>query len=552
MICKEFKVNEALGIILFVPIKLGGNVLEKGHRLQEEDIVQLKKNGTEKIFGAQMEDGDISFQTALGILAAKLCGKNTAYSIGDDGICRIVSTIKGVFMVDDNRVAKFNRYNKSVILNIISPYKFVEENDIIAELELTLPIVPQTQIDELIYKLSGNINMLSVHDISSKRAGLIYTRLLNNNDETKHFTAVVKRLVKDFPQMNMNFVHEYETPHTIEDLANTLQLSLRDSIDILFIIAGSRNTCNEDILIQGLQSFVDEIVNFSIPQVGASDLIIASKKDKKIIVIPYNFDKQDTTYLERYIVQAIVADKLNVFDYAHPQNFIIKEQIKIDGKQHNHIISASNEQGNKEEAKIAAVVLAAGVSSRAGRNKLLAEVNEKPLFLNALSAAVKSKASPVFLITGYQAEDIEEYLDDIDVNVIYNSGFRSGIRTSINLGVNSVPSFCDGVLLLPADMPNITAEYINKMIKNFDKGKGRQVIMGMTDGVKRNPIIWGKDLYDYADIVPENAELRPVFIEHSDYTKLVEAKEKDILFDVNYPNDIEILQKQAEIKNKKV
>ena len=49
-------------------------------------------------------------------------------------------------------------------------------------------------------------------------------------------------------------------------------------------------------------------------------------------------------------------------------------------------------------------------------------------------------------------------------------------------------------------------------------------------------------MYDVADLVPENANLRPVFLEHSDYTKAVKGDEY-ILLDVNYPYDLERLEK---------
>lgn len=543
MICDEYKLSEALGLILFNRIKLGNYILEKGQRLEEDDLIQLKKNGVKKVFGAFMEDTDISFQTALGIIGAKLCGANTAYSVGDDGICRIISAIDGVFMVNDDRISKFNRLNHTIILNTVDPYLFVKENDVIAEIELTLPIIEQEKVDEIVFRLSGNVDMLSVHDVSNKKAGLIYSRFFNNNDETKHFTNVVKRLVKDFPQMNMDFVHEYETPHTSNDLANTLQRALKDNIDILFIIAGQRNNCEQDVVSTALHSFVDEIINISCPQVGGSDLIIATKRNKKVIVIPYNFDKLDPLYLERYITQAIVADKLNTFDFSHRPNYIIKNLNKLDEKYNLKMVSSTGSGLNPKESHIAAIVLAAGVGSRSGRNKLLAEVNGRPLFLNALEAAVKSKASPVFLITGYQAEDMEEYLDDIDVSVIYNPAYRSGIRTSIDLGIKSIPSFCDGVMIIPADMPQISTEYLNKMIDTFKKGEGRQLIISEYQETKCNPLIWGKDLYDFADIVPENADLRPIFMEHSDYIQLVDVIDEKEIFDVNFPSDIETLIK---------
>lgn len=543
MICDEYKTEDALGLILFNQLKFGNTVLEKGRLLQEEDIIQLKKYGVKRIFAAQMEDDDISFQTALGIIAAKLCGKNTAYSVGKDGICRIISTIDGVFMVNDERVAKFNRLDSCVILNIIKPYSFTKPGEIIAELELTLPIISQERIDELIFKLSGNLDMLSVHDISSQKAGLIYSRFSTSADETKHFTNVVKKLVKDFPLMNMDFVHEYESEHSVDELANTLQRALKDTIDILFILAGQPAGGENDIIFRALNSFVDEIICPSIPQVGAGDLIIAVKRRKKIIVVPYNYDKEDSTYVVRYIKQAIVADKLNTFDFARPQNHILPAGEILTEKTQTNLISSTSPELNAKEARIAAVVLAAGIGARAGRNKLLSDINGKPLFLKALEAAVKSKASPVFLITGHQADLVEEYIEDIDVNVVYNSAYRSGVKTSISLGVKSVPSFCDGVMLIPADMPNLTPEHLNALIKAFKKGEGRQLIVSEFNSIRRNPLIWGKDLYDFADIVPENADLRQIFMEHSDYIKTVAFKNEEEFFDITYPSDIETLLK---------
>ena len=544
MICGEYKLEEALGLLVFNQIKLGNTVLEKGHRLQEEDIVLLKKNKVKTIFAARMEDNDISLQTALGVVAAKLCGKNTAYSIGKDGICRITAVTEGIFAVNDERVAKFNRFNRNFILNIKEPYSFTHPDDIIAELELIQPVISQEETDELLFKLSGNVNMLSVHDVSAQKAGLIYSRFSDSADETKHFTAVVKKLVKDFPHMNMDFVHEYESRHSADELANTLQRALKDEIDILFILPGQSGSYNKDIVLQALNSFVDEVVCPSLPQVGASDLIIASKRGKKVIVVPYNYDKIDSSYPVRYMKQAVVAEKLNNFDFAHPHNYFLTTDEQLSDKDKNGIITSANEELKPKEARIAAVVLAAGVGARAGRNKLLSEIGGEPLFLRALRAAVKSKASPVFLVTGHQADILEEFIEDIDVNVLYNPAYRSGIRTSISLGIKSVPGFCDGAMIIPADMPNLKPEHLNAMIKAFKKGNGRQLIISQSKGVRRNPVIWGKDLYDFADIVPENADLRPVFIEHSDYTRLVDFKKENEAFDVNYVSDIETMEKE--------
>jgi molybdenum cofactor cytidylyltransferase len=60
---------------------------------------------------------------------------------------------------------------------------------------------------------------------------------------------------------------------------------------------------------------------------------------------------------------------------------------------------------------IAAVVLAAGKSSRMGENKLLALLDGKPLVHHAVSAALASSARPVVVVTGNDADRVREALD---------------------------------------------------------------------------------------------------------------------------------------------
>lgn len=181
----------------------------------------------------------------------------------------------------------------------------------------------------------------------------------------------------------------------------------------------------------------------------------------------------------------------------------IREQARLSG-------NGSGDK-NKNTPSVAAIVLAAGSSRRAGSNKLLAEVDGEPLFLKAVHAAVRSKANPVYVITGYQNEEIEAALEDIDVNVLYNPSFRAGIKTSIMLGLNSLPSSCKGALLLPGDMPNITDKFLDKIIKNFKPDGGPQLLVSSFKGVKSNPVLWSRELFDKADIVPEDAGIRVIF-----------------------------------------
>ena len=540
MIYQEYDINQAKGIRLFESVRLDGLILEKGHILDDEDIIQLKLSGIKKIFGAEMNENDLDVSTALGILSAKLCGSNTAYAVTPDGICQIIAQADGVFLAADDRIAKFNRLSSEVILNTIPPYSEVKTGEIIAELELTVPVITTQKVDEIVFSLSGNVSMLQVAVPQERKTTLLYTKFYNDKLETAHFTGVVTKLVKDFKNLKLDFSVEHESKHEIEKVADVLEIALKGESEVIFIISGQRNSHTDDVISSAVRSVADEVVITSIPQIGASDLLIAVKKDKKIISLPFNYATQNNALANHYIKLALLNDKITPEDFKHPQNVQLAESKMFDESSNLELIKATPENG--KNAKIAAIVLAAGASRRAGRNKLLYEIDEKPLFLKAVHAAIFSEASPVFVIVGDHAQEFEDAMDDIDVNIIYNPAYRQGIKTTINLGLKSVPNFCDGAILLPADMPNITPEFINKMIKSFEAKAEKQVVCAQLKGVKTNPIIWSKTLFEGADLVPENANLRPVLVEHSDYTKTIKGDE-NLLMDVNYPNDLQQLEK---------
>ena len=536
---QEYNVNQAKGVRLFEAVRLDGMILEKGHILNDEDIIQLKLSGIKRIFGAEMGENDLDYQTALGVIAAKLCGENTAFAVNEDGLCRIVADADGIFVASDDRIAKFNRLSPVLVLNTVPPYAEIKCGEVIAELELTVPVISAAAVDEFVFSISGNIPLLQVINPPEQKVTLLYTKFYNDKTETAHFTNVVTRLVRNFKGLNLQFGAEHEAKHETEKVADVLEVALKGDSSVVFIIPGSRSGHDDDVVPAAVRSVADEIVCRGIPQIGVPDLQIAVKKDKKIILLPFDYDRVDSELTGHFIKQALVNEKLTPADFARPQNVLLPRGQTYDGEE--ELLRAGTAQ-HPGAAKVAVVVLAAGAGRRAGRNKLLYEVDDEPLFLRAVRAAIHSEAGPVFVIIGDHAAEFEEALENIDVNVIYNPAYRSGIKTSINLGLKSVPNFCDGVLLLPADMPNITPQFINKMIKQFDKKTEKQVVTAALNGVKSNPVIWNRSLYDVADLVPENAELRPVLIEHSDYTKTVKGDEY-ILLDVNYPNDLEQLNK---------
>ena len=538
----HYLLTEAIGKILSETIEINNRRFVKGQKLTIEDVDFFKSKGLNSIFAAELADNDINAQTVLGMIAARLCGKNTAYSINETGLCKIISTTNGVLQREDERVAKFNHKHQHLILNTVPAWKQVKAGEIIAELELTAPALSQEDVDEMILYLSGNTELISVNDSYPRKTAFVYVGLSDSPAETEHFTTQVAELIQNFSALGLKFEGEYRARYEIESVADEIQSAENAGYELIFIVSPCRSISEDDVIPCGMKKYVDELVCSSVPAIGASDMYIGTKRKARIIALPYDYANHDSLLHYQEISKAIVLEKLSQLDFKSEINAPLKEGGKLTREEKGRLIESHPETGNNAKANIGLVILAAGRSSRSKRNKLLIETDGEPMFMNAIHAALRSKASPIFVITGHQHEEIENYLKDEDINVVYNSDYLSGVKTSIRLGLRLIPANCDGAILLPADMPNITEKQLNKMIDAFEIGKEKQVIMMSYRGAKKNPILWSKELYSVADLVPEESELRTVFAEHEDYTKLIKTSKESTLFDVTYPADLEKLK----------
>ena len=195
---QEYNVNQAKGIRLSEDVRLDGMILPKGHALDDEDIIQLKLSGIKRIFGAEMSENDLDNITVLGMISGKLCGENTAYAAGNDGTSSVVADCDGIFMAAEERITKFNRLMPEVILNTLPPYTEVKKGEVVARLEVVLPIISAEQADNVILSLSGNIPLLQVVQPEQRKAALLYSKFYNDKIETAQMTATVAKLVKQF------------------------------------------------------------------------------------------------------------------------------------------------------------------------------------------------------------------------------------------------------------------------------------------------------------------------------------------------------------------
>ncbi|MDX1484576.1 MAG: nucleotidyltransferase family protein [Alphaproteobacteria bacterium] len=167
--------------------------------------------------------------------------------------------------------------------------------------------------------------------------------------------------------------------------------------------------------------------------------------------------------------------------------------------------------------RIAALVLAAGRSTRAGdTNKLLAPIGGVAMVARTVARIKGSKAAPVIVVTGHQAEEVRAALEGAGVTFAHNPDYAQGMASSIGAGIAALPEDVEGVLICLGDMPAIEAGEIDRLIAAFD-ATGRGAICAPVAGGRRgNPVLFARRFFPELRALRGDSGAKAVIAAHED------------------------------------
>ena len=150
---------------------------------------------------------------------------------------------------------------------------------------------------------------------------------------------------------------------------------------------------------------------------------------------------------------------------------------------------------------ISAILLAAGQSKRMnGENKLIKEINGVPLINHAIENILGSAVDEIVIIVGFEKEIIENIIKkNKKIKIIYNKDFKTGISSSIKIGLNNISNKSEDFFISLGDMPNVNQNIYNKLIKAKYKYNKKlkveykkEIIIPTYEGKEGNPILFSK------------------------------------------------------------
>jgi molybdenum cofactor cytidylyltransferase len=120
--------------------------------------------------------------------------------------------------------------------------------------------------------------------------------------------------------------------------------------------------------------------------------------------------------------------------------------------------------------RVAAVIIAAGSSSRLGQPKQLLMLNGETLLERAIRTADESGAAPVFVVLGANRIEIESHANLSKATLAFNSDWKEGMASSIRAGIRALEEQAPetlGVLLMICDQPAVTSDHLREVLATF-------------------------------------------------------------------------------------
>jgi molybdenum cofactor cytidylyltransferase len=194
--------------------------------------------------------------------------------------------------------------------------------------------------------------------------------------------------------------------------------------------------------------------------------------------------------------------------------------------------------------RVAGVVLAAGLSSRMGRNKMLIEVGGQPLIRRAVATALEAALDPVLVVLGHESESVRAALLGLSCTQVVNPEYARGMNISLRAGIRALPEDATAAVVMLGDMPLIDASMIRALAAAFRRGSAPLVI-STYDGVVAPPILYGRALFpELGELDAESCGKKVVKAHRAQAIEL--AWPKDALTDLDHPEDIERVRARLE------
>jgi molybdenum cofactor cytidylyltransferase len=191
---------------------------------------------------------------------------------------------------------------------------------------------------------------------------------------------------------------------------------------------------------------------------------------------------------------------------------------------------------NRQATRVAAIVLAAGMSRRMGAPKQLLRLDGKSLLEHALDNVRGSSVDEIVLVLGAAADEVRQQLATDGLRVVFNPDFQQGMGTSLRKGLAAVSPPVEGALIVLADQPFVRSSTLDQMIAYWRKS-GPQILIPLYRGFRGNPVLLDRSVFPELMNLAGDIGCRAIFGAHTESIDKLAVNDVGILLDIDSAED---------------
>jgi molybdenum cofactor cytidylyltransferase len=527
-------ISEAEGALLAHSLRIDGGVLKKGRPLTADDIARLGETGMEHVVAARLETGDIGEDEAARQIA-EAAASDASLRLGTAGTGRvnIFAAKQGLLDYDLASLDAVNRIDEAVTIATLPVHGEVAPGQMVA----TIKIIPYAVAGDVLARcLVAGRDLLRIAAYAPKRVALVQTTLPGFRKPLleKGRTVTAARLAA----LGSPLEAAPRCEHTEDEISRNLLRLRDDGFDIALVLGASAITDRRDVIPAAIEAAGGRIEQLGMP-VDPGNLTLLARLGRMWVLGLPGSARSPRLHGSDWILQRLVADipvtAANI--RAMGAGGLLKE---IPGRPMPRAEASPIAVSKPGRPRIEALILAAGQSRRMGRrNKLLAEIDGRPMIARTVDSVLESRVSAATVVLGHEAAEVRAALADFDVALVENPDYADGLSTSLRRGLAALSDGTEAALVCLGDMPRISGAALNQLIEAFDPAAGRGICVPTHDGKRGNPVLLARRYFSEIQEISGDVGARQLLGAYAGDVHEVEMADDAVLIDIDTPDALE-------------
>jgi molybdenum cofactor cytidylyltransferase len=467
-----------------------------------------------------LEQNDIDEDTAARIAAEKITGTGLKVKPAGKGRANIMTTCDGLF-IPGSGIDTINRADDAFSAASLASHAPVRAGQLVATIKLIPYGLPSATLDNI----PPPATPVSVSPFQAFKALLIVT---GETPTKKTITSLTSRIERMGGTLQAWGTVKHDKKSVIDSLAK----AKLESIDLILMLGASAISDKRDIFPSALIECGGQLIKLGMPADPGNLLMLGKLGKQTVIGLP----------------GCARSPALNGFDWVL-ERFAAKEpidaptltQMGTGGLLKEPVGRIAPRKGTADQAKsrkanVAAIVLAAGKSSRAKNiHKLLSTLAGKTVIATTIDSLISAEGLNVLVVTGHKSTEIIACLENKSVAFVHNAEFDQGMGTSIAAGVGALEGSIDYALICLGDMPFVQQTTIQKIMDTAAETSGAAIFVPTFHGKRGHPVLWHQRFFD--DLKRLHGDTGGKQILQNNFEKIVEVPVDDagILIDLDTP-----------------